>query len=188
MNRATVSFILSCMLGIFVIGKAACAQGFVHPPQSMTEADFPQPPDAIQSRVTGPTISSINAQCWHVEPSDPEKFVGGTMDTQNITGFIPMAFPDGSERDTTFQQNDFRNFAGGGSTAVLKQSDIPPGIFLSFRAHPIYRITKLEFPVRQSVPIFPNFGRVGVRIFAEFKHLPRMGECYFYAAAWLVAK
>jgi hypothetical protein len=71
----------------------------------------------------------------------------------------------------------------------MTSEDIPRGVYVSLRGHPIYRVTKISYPA--SHPLGPpSMGAKGsgVLVEAEFIHQPRMGECYFFAAVWLVLK
>jgi hypothetical protein len=85
--------------------------------------------------------------------------------------------------DTGFRQETVRSFSGGGAELTLKASDVPPGLFVSIRAHPVFRITRLEYPSMNTAA-----NKRGLTVGADFRHEPSMGECYFDIAIWAVAK
>jgi hypothetical protein len=181
--------IASTLTGAIEIQTAAYPQtGYVHPPSGIGPSDFSQPPTNAQSRWRGPTIRQFNVRCWSAEPWAPDKPVGGTSETQAVTVFLPIEEIDGPHLDTTFRQTNLDDFAGGGFKSELRAEDIPAGIFVAFKGHPVFRINKVEYPVSNHDPA--PFGpiRTGALVSAEFLHLPTMGECYFYAAIWSAEK
>ena len=75
------------------------------------------------------------------------------------------------------------------STTALKPDDMPTGVFLSAIAHPIFKVTQVQYPAKDPISVLTGIFRMeGVLVFANFKHLPNMGECYFYIASCLATK
>ncbi len=186
------TLIISVSVGmIFSVGDfptTAAQQGFVHPSPPPTASNFRQPPPRGQGQWLGPRIRRFPVQCWHAEPSTPNKPVGGTNETQNVSVFIPFEQHEVMQTDRTFRQTEIGNFSAGGASAAMKPEDVPAGMFASFVGHPVFQITKIEYPIEGQDP--PILGRpgIGARITATFLHGPTMGECHFHAAVWLAGK
>jgi hypothetical protein len=163
---------------------------YVNPPPPPQASDFPQPPNDAQFHWRGPVIRAVNVKCWYAEPSAPDKFLGGEHGTQQVTAFIATSdlTQPPAKIDTSFHQTTLVSFSGGGKTSDLKAKDLPPGIFVSFKGHPILKVTGVQFPT-QGHDLFPTGPtKTGVKITAEFMHNPGMGECYFYVAVWTAVK
>lgn len=170
-------------------GVVADAQDFVHAPTSLSASDFESPPDEVMDRSVGPAIAAArNAKCWHAEPQDPDTFIGGSAELQKVEIFLPFSVSEGRDLDTNFHQSTTQTLAGGGSQTSLKPEDIPAGISVSVNGHPIYAVTSISYPVTDPLALFTGRREKGVLLEVEFMHQPRMGECYLFAAAWLVMK
>lgn len=162
---------------------------YVHPPGPPSESDFPQPPSDEHVHWRGPVIRQISVQCWSAEPSNPSQFTGGVHGVQKVTNFVRTGDPaDTAHVDTTFRQKTTTSFSGGGAKSNLKADDIPAGIFISFKGHPIFKIMQIEYPTSGQDPPLVGPSGTGVKVSAEFEHEPRMGECYFYVAVWTAIK
>jgi hypothetical protein len=183
-RSAAVWLYITAEIGAVLVSIARAQPVFVHPPSAPGPSDFAQPPTLAQVHWLGPSIKQINVRCWHAEPSAPDKPVGGTSETQGIVAFIPVQ--GDRNLDTSFRQTDLGTFSGGGWSSSMKPDDMPVGIFISFKGHPVFRVNKIEYPflAHELGEIFGPTG-IGVRVSAEFLHTPTMGECYFYAAAWV---
>jgi hypothetical protein len=156
---------------------------YVHPPAPPQSSQFEQPPSG--HHFEGPAIRQVSVQCWYAEPKAPDKCIGGVHGFQKVTRTITTEKPD--RLDVSFHQKSIASFSGGGAKSDLKVDDIPPGIFVSFIGHPIYRVTKIEYPSSEP-PSLAGPGEDGVKVSADFNHEPSNGECYFYAAVWTAEK
>ena len=117
------------------------------------------------------------------------KLFGGEHGTQHVTSFIPTSdLAPAGQVDTSFHQTNLRSFSGGGQNSDLKASDVPAGIFVSLKGHPILKVTALQYPVQDHDP--PLFGpqKTGVKLAVDFRHEPGNGECYLYVAVWIAVK
>ena len=162
---------------------------YVHPPGPPSVSDFPQPPSDDHMHWRGPVIRQIGVQCWSAEPSTPSQFSGGVHGVQTIRTFVRTGdSADAAHVDTTYRQKIVTSFSGGGAKSDLKADDIPPGIFISFKGHPIFKITQIQYPTSGKDPPLVGPSGTGVKVSAEFQHEPRMGECYFYVAVWTALK
>jgi hypothetical protein len=104
-----------------------------------------------------------------------------------VTAFVATS-GDPAQIDTKFRQQTLATFSGGGWNSVMKPEDLPPGIFVSFKGHPAFRIIHVQFPIQGREPPLSNRIKTGVRVVAEFEHEPSNGECYFYLAVWTAVK
>jgi hypothetical protein len=178
-----------------VLGFAATlhSQGpqYLHPPPQPQASDFPQPPSDGPTHWSGPVIRAANVKCWSAEPSAPSKFLGGEHGTQQITAFVGTSDPTSPpiQLDTSFHQTTLDSFSGGGKISDLKAQDLPPGIFVSLKGHPVIKVTSVHYPI-QDHDYIPVFGplKTGVRVTIDFMHDPGMGECYLYVAVWTAVK
>jgi hypothetical protein len=154
---------------------------YIHP-SSVTAADF-APPEDPGFVWEGPVIRPFNGiTCWHAEPNAPTVPVGGLDDWQKIIGFIPIG---NVKANAGYHQKDFRTFAGGGAQREFKAEDMPPGLFLEFKAHPVWKIVSVAYPAKDPLAILGGSKKVGVLVTAEFLAGKTMGECEFAAAAWI---
>ena len=120
---------------------------------------------------------------------DNAKPVGGSDDWQQAMGFAPIQLPAGARIDSSYRQDKLFQLAGGGSTTALKPEDMPAGVFVSAIAHPIFKVTQVQYPAKDPISLLTGVPRMeGVLVFADFKHLPNMGECHFYTAVSLATK
>jgi hypothetical protein len=159
---------------------------YVHPPAPPTAQDFDQPPAKTQARMRGPQVTRANVRCWGAEPEAPTKFFGGVHDFQNVSVFVPLEpLLAGAEIDTTFRQDRVRSLDRGGADSPLTVSEVPPGLFVSIRGHPVFKVIGFKFPSQSASPA-P--GRKGVTINIAFRHEPNMGECYLDVAVWVAVK
>ena len=56
-------------------------------------------------------------------------------------------------------------------------------------ARPIFKVTQVQYPAKDPISVLTGVSRMeGVLVFADFMHLPSMGECHFYIAVWLATK
>lgn len=154
---------------------------YVHPPPPPQAKDFAQPPRDSSRQWSEPEIRSFNTQCWSAEPNAPNGPVGGAHGLQKVFAFVPVSTKE-QRVDRTFHQTNLGSFSGGGLSSSLTAEELPSGIFISFVGHPIYRITKVQYPSRN--PLIPSpFGTL-VTITADFQHEPQQAECFFYVAVW----
>jgi hypothetical protein len=155
---------------------------FIHPPPAPEASDFlDQPPTDTQTHFAGPVIQMINVRCWSAEPAQPSRCVGGVHGDQKVTVFVPTSDSvDPTRIDQSFRQKVMHSFSRGGRANDLKASDLPPGIFVSFKGHPIYKVRKIQYTMRGR--------KAGVNVTVEFVHEPSGGECYFYVAVWTAVK
>ena len=179
-----------CAMTIVCAAASLRAQecNYVHPPAQPQASDFPQPPNAPDTHFRGPIIRPINAQCWYAEPSTPAKCIGGIHGVQKVTALVPIDDIDLAHLDTNFRQKTLASFSGGGKTSALKADELPAGFFVSFKGHPVYSVTKVQYPVKGMVPPHWNQRQTGVNIELDFEHEPTNGECYFYVALWVAVK
>lgn len=173
-------------------GTLRCLDGqYVHPPAPPEAADFPQPPNDGHNSFHGPAIRPISVACWHAEPETPNNFQGGKHGFQHASAFVATNDMMSSQihADTSFHQMAIGSFSAGGSISKLTPKDVPPGIFVSFKGHPILKVTSIEFPAqgRDNPPLFGPL-KPGVNVAIDFMHEPRMGECYIYVAVWVAVK
>lgn len=163
---------------------------YVHPPPPPQAADFEQPPNDNHTRWRGPAIRAVNVKCWTAEPSEPAKLFGGEHGTQQVTAFVPTSdlTPSAAQVDTSFHQATFRSFSGGGKMSDLKPKDLPPGIFVSVKGHPILKVTGVQYPIQDHDPALFGPQKIGVRVAFDFIHEPGNGECYLYVAVWTAVK
>lgn len=172
---------------VFLLASPVVAQDYWNlahqlPPQS---EDFQPPPNDLIGKWQGPFINQVgDASCWRVEPNAPEMPVGGEHGTQSVVGFVRLPPSALAGHDKRFQQSQLDGFAGGGWMSNLRPEDIPAGFFLEVKAHPVFKITKVEF--HRSIP--PIFAGPVLAVYADFLHEPPMGQCYFYLAAWIAQK
>lgn len=163
---------------------------YVHPPPPPQAADFEQPPNDNHTHWRGPVIRAVTVKCWTAEPSEPAKLFGGEHGTQQAKTFVPTSdlTPSATQVDTSFHQTTFRSFSGGGKMSDLKPKDLPPGIFVSVKGHPILKVTAVQYPIQDHDP--PLFGpqKTGVKVAFDFIHEPGNGECYLYVAVWVAVK
>jgi hypothetical protein len=152
----------------------------IHSNEPPDPNSFDPPPKNDNIRWLGPFIQQAGVRCWHLEPDDPTKPVGGTNELQSVIIEVPLEI---SGSGANYKQSNFLT-SGGGMQAVLSAAELPEGLHISIKAHPVYRLTKVEYPVQVRFP--PIFGpaRTGVRVLADFLHGPTMGECYFAVAVW----
>jgi hypothetical protein len=161
---------------------------FVHPPPAPKPEEFPQPPKVDGTHFRGPVIRSFNVQCWTAEPSDPSKCIGGVDGLQKVSVFVPTSYsPNTTQADPAFHQENVSSFSGGGLHSGLLPGDIPPGIFVSFNGHPMFKATRIQFPIEMTDGIGGARG-TGVKVEADFEHTKTSGECYFYVAVWVAEK
>jgi hypothetical protein len=181
-----IIFVMVVLSGLSAVQVQA---QYVHPPGSLSESDFPQPPSDEHVHWRGPVIRGLNVQCWSAEPSTPSQFSGGVHGVQKVTTFVRTGdFGDVAHVDTKPRQKTVTSFSGGGARSDLKAEDIPSGIFISFKGHPIFKVTQIEYPISGQDPPLVGASGSGVKVSAEFQHEPRMGECYFYVAVWTAVK
>lgn len=152
-----------------------------HPRPVPEEQEFRQPPEGEAGAWWGPSISATTAKCWRVEPDDPQTPVGGIHGEQIVTGVIRLPREMVERRDKNFQQGALQGLSGGGWESDLEPGDLPAGVFLAARGHPIFKVNGVDL---DSSNILAGGGPALV-VTAEFVHEPRMGECYFYLAAWV---
>jgi hypothetical protein len=174
------------LIAIVVIPSGLASQSchYVHPPAPPQAKDFAQPPTDSKSKFVGPIIQQVNVACWHAEPDDPDKCVGGPHGPQKLTVFVPTQtqFKD-VPINFSFHQDSLAFFSGGGAKSELKADELPSGVFVSFKGHPIYKIVKIEFPAKSADGPAPIASGVSIQL--EFSHEPTNGECYFYVAVWV---
>jgi hypothetical protein len=181
---ATITF---CISGVF----SAQECHYVHPPLSPPdESAFPQPPSSDKIKFVGPIIRQVGVTCWYAEPDAPAKCVGGVHGFQKIVSFVPTEPTVRSASvDTSFRQKSLSSFSAGGATSELKSEDIPPGIFVSFKGHPVFKVTKVQFPAKSVELVRLQEGlTTGVSVELDFSHEPSNGECYLYVAVWVAVK
>jgi hypothetical protein len=187
-RRTIVVIVVVAVATVFDINIHSQECHFVHPLPPPAASDFPSRPTDSQKRFVGPVIRAFQVQCWSAEPSAPQKCIGGTHGTQKVSILVPInELVDPKHIDTSFRQQVLTSFSTGGWSPVLKSEDLPPGLFVSFKGHPIFKITEVRYPAEESDPV-SGTRKIGVRISAEFVHEPSMGECYFYAALWAAVK
>jgi hypothetical protein len=170
----------------FLLAQVALSQGIgpVHPQTAPDASKFVQPPILPSRKWRDPVIRGAGVQCWTVSPSEPATPVGGVHGAQHITVFVPLRrIGEPWQVDSTFQQTEVPSLAGGGALPVLTAADIPKGLFISVKAHPIFRVTKVKYPVTS--PPLTEPGKSGVLLSADFSAEPEMGECYFFVAVWV---
>lgn len=173
------------------LASVAIAQGvaFVHPAGQPPATSFDQPPPAAAGFAwKGPRIGGVYTHCWHAEPNAPTVPIGGENDWQKVSGFVRIDLDPGTEIETSFKQNTFGHLAGGGAKTELTPADLPAGIFVSVKAHPVFKVTRVHYPVTEAYPPLVGPKVRGLRLDADFMHLPSMGECYFYFAVWEAEK
>lgn len=162
---------------------------YVHPPAPPQASDFPQPPSDGHTRFSGPVIRQVNVQCWYAEPSEPSKCIGGAHGFQKVPAFLPTGeISDPALVDTAFRQKAPLPFSGGGATSDLKPDDLPAGVFVSFKGHPIFKVNQVQYPTQSQEPPLDRQSKTGVTVAVEFQHEPSSGECYLYVAAWMAVK
>lgn len=170
-----------CVLfAIWFMAAEARAQ-YIHSRSPPTASDFPHPPTGTGLNWRGPSIKQLPARCWYAEPRAPNVPIGGTSEVQALSSFHPIV----TNSARTVRQTDLSALAGGGWQTPLKSDDLPSGVYVAVRAHPVFRVTKIEHPAR-GIDFSEGRNRTGVQITAEFLHTPTMGECYFYAAVWVL--
>lgn len=178
---------LIAMLAMSASFESQAQGGFVHPGGQPPDTKFEQPP--VGRNWVGPSIRKVYTSCWYAEPSNPTKLIGGSDDWQQAMGFAPIQLPAGARIDSSYRQDKLSRLAGGGSTTALKPEDMPEGVFVSAIAHPIFKVTQVQYPAKDPISVLTGVPRMeGVLVFADFKHLPNMGECHFYIAVWLATK
>jgi hypothetical protein len=161
---------------------------FVHPPPVPQPEEFPQPPKDGGTHFRGPVIRAFNVRCWTAEPSEPSKCIGGVEGFQKVTAFAPTSdSKDTKEADTSFHQQTLSSFSAGGATSDLKPANIPPGIFVSLKGHPIFKVRRVQYPIEMKEN-FVSPRATGVKVEADFEHTKTSGECYFYVAVWVAEK
>ena|ERR1700678_884178 len=163
---------------------------FVHPPKPLQPTDFYQPPNDGRTHFVGPIIRPLDVKCWYAEPSAPTKPIGGVHGFQEVVVYLPTDdLTDAAHIDNSFRQSPL-HFAGGGATSDIKPEDLPPGIFLSFKGHPIYKVLEVKYPSQPEVRGTPSAAKskIGVTVRINCEHEPTNGECYFYLAAWTAVK
>ncbi len=153
------STIASAMLVMMLAFVGAGVGQVIHPQAAPNPADFtPQPPVVDGLRWAGPSIGAVPVTCWHLEPDNPRRPVGGTDQWQKVSGFVPVTGTDRLSRIGAvppFQQTEPFPASGGGANSTLSARDVPPDIFLGVKAHPVYRLTSIRYPV--APPAFPPF-------------------------------
>lgn len=171
-----------------IVHKPAFSQmQHVHPPAFFQPTAFEQPPSVTGIRWVGPAIKQIYVQCWSVNPLSPNVPVGGTKEVQKVLTFVPTP-PIEKEVEISYRQENVGSFSSGGMTSKLNAEELPRGIFISFKGHPVFRIVRIEYPKTNPIPYPAAAGRIGATVTAEFLHTPTMGECYFYSAIWVAQK
>src|SRR5258708_32753282 len=164
---------------------------YVHPPAPPEASQFSQPPNDTRVKFVGPVIRQLNVACWYAEPGAPEKCIGGVHGFQRVQSFLPT---DGIVKpeaiDTSFRQKSPLPFSAGGGTAEINNEDLPPGLFISLKGHPVFKVTKVEFPLKAHDPPLAFNGPpvTGASVELEFSHEPSNGECYLYIAVWVAVK
>ena len=169
-------------------GFESQAQGdFVHPGEQPPDIKFEQPP--VGWTWVGPSIRQVHTLCWHAEPSNPTKPIGGSNDWQQAMGFAPIQLPANARIDSSYRQGELSRLAGGGSTTALKPEEMPAGVFVSAIGHPIFKVTQVQYPAKNPIGFLTGVSGIeGGLVFADFMHLPNMGACHFYIAVWLATK
>ena len=165
-------------------GRAGRATRLFNPGASKArteEHEFGQPPEGAADAWWGPSISATTAKCRHVEPDDPQTPVGGIHGEQFVTSVIRLPREIVERRDKNFEQGMLQWLSRGGRKSDLEPGDLPTGVFLAARGHPIFKVNAVEL---DTANILAGGGPALV-VTAEFVHEPRMGECYFYLAAWV---
>jgi hypothetical protein len=157
---------------------------YVHPPPPPEASDFPQPPSGAHVHFLGPVIRPFQVRCWYSEPSTPSKCVGGIHGTQKVTAFVPVN-ADKSHIDRTFRQTIISSFSAGGKTSDFRAENMPPGIFISFKGHPIFAVSDVKYPAENQESRISGQRESGVTVQVDFEHEPTNGECYLYLAVWV---
>jgi hypothetical protein len=95
-----------------------------------------------------------------------------------------------STADTTFHQRAPLPFSAGGVTSEIKASELPPGMFISFKGHPVFKAVKIQYPVRSHDPPLDlnDELKTGASVEVAFSHEPTNGECYLYVAIRIAVK
>jgi hypothetical protein len=190
-KQTTTTIAISALLVFWMVASLnpAIAQ-YVHPAPPLQASDFPQPPNNNQFHWLGPAIRPVDVKCWSAQPAEPSKFLGGVHGIQQVNSFVPtsdLTLPR-AQLDTSFRQTTLASFSGGGKFSDLKPEDLPPGIFVSFKGHPILKVTSVQYPIQDHDPPLIGPVKTGVKVTADFMHEPRMGECYLYEAIWVAVK
>jgi hypothetical protein len=177
-RQVVAAFVLSALQPI------ASAQGFtfVHPSGPPSSDSFQRPPAVAGILWNGPHIGQANSRCWSAEPTAPTIPIGGSDDWQKLVGFVAIEGDPVAQIDNSFRQSDVHALAGGGATSELTPTDLPPGIFVSVKAHPVFKVTRIRY--LEKGPALSSKGDRGVAVEADFLASRSMGECYFYFAVW----
>jgi len=107
--------------------------------------------------------------------------LGDRWNGKKVETLLPIVLPHSAQVDVSYVQLDFSWLAGGGTQTPLKPGAVPAGLFVAVRAHPVYKVTALKFPVTPlPFPFSPrlNPAKVAVKpvqIEAEFLATPNMG-------------
>jgi len=185
--------VVTCAAVMFFMPGVPGAQEchYVHPPEPPKASAFPQPPSDGKIKFVGPIIRQVSVTCWYAEPDAPTKCVGGVHGFQRVQVFLPTDAAAKPEAiDTSFHQQSPLPFSAGGATSEMKSDDLPGGIFVSFKGHPIFKVVKVQFPSKGLDPPFTFNGpsKTGALVDIDFSHEPTNGECYLYAAVWIAVK
>jgi len=183
-----------CVTVLFLIPEILSSQdvcNYVHPPEPPKASDFIQPPADGKLKFVGPMIRQVQVACWHAEPNDSTKCIGGVHGFQRVQSFLPTDVMVRSESvNTDYRQGSTSWFSAGGAKSEIKSEDLPPGIFFSFKGHPIFKVVKVQFPTKAHDSPFAFSGelKTGASVEIDFSHEPSNGECYLYVAVWVAVK
>ena len=182
----STSFIVALVAGLALPQINQALAQYVHPTGPPPTDSFQRPSADDVRRWAGPYIHQVNVRCWYAQPTAPEKPIGGAKGIQKVSQFFPLQ--SGTEIDTSYQQTKLLTFSGGGMSLGMEPREMPRGVFVSFRGHPVWSVTKIEYPTRGISFSTPGKTAAGIKISLDFIHEPTMGECGLYAAVWLAQK
>lgn len=146
-----------------------------------TAEDFPAPPTKHQSVWAGPFIADITTiRCWQKSLDNSEPLTSGVDGWQSIVGYVRLPPTVVARIDERFIQEDFHRLSRGGSAVTLQPGAVPQGVWLTARAHPVLKTTKVKI-----IHHHPDFQGPAIEVSADFRHGPSSGECYLHLAAWV---